>query len=248
MDPRLLRLGFAVGVLLTLFGLSQAFSAPWRAGEAASRGKGAVAVLLCADESSGAVRLPQGGEGCEKGEHGFLLGQRGARGKRGRRGAQGVAGPTGPHGPQGPRGAQGPQGAQGPPFTTAFGYFYSQQDSSVLPNGDIPLDTTGAADGLALLGPTGIVVQQAGTYEIGYTLTGDGATDIDAGLFVNGLLVAGSSGSSSGRQLGVTVIAQLEMNDLVSVGNVGTANLGLDSSVGSDTNVSASVALSRIGN
>ena len=192
MDPRVIRLSFAVGILLGLFGLSQAFSAPRTATVAANLGKGANSVRLCAGESSGALRLPKAGRGCEADERGLLLGQKGYRGKKGRAGAQGVAGPPGLPGPQGslgPRGPQGPQGPAGPPFATAFGYFFSEQDSTVAPAVPIPFEQVGDADDVVFLGSTAIVVQQPGIYQIGYSLTNDGTTDIDAALFVNGVLL-----------------------------------------------------------
>ena len=45
----------------------------------------------------------------------------------------------------------------------------------------------------------------------------------------------------------MTVLAQLQIADQVSLQNNGVANLVLDPSVGSDANVSASLALARVG-
>ena len=249
MNARVARLSLTVGILLTLFGLSQALSAPKQATLAAKQGKGAKSVRLCADKSTGALRLPKAGEGCRRGESELRLGRKGPRGKRGLAGPQGAAGPAGVAGSQGPQGLQGPRGLQGEPgppgpsFSAAFGTFYSQQDSLVASDAVVPLEVTGSADGLVLSPPGNITVLGAGSYLIQYSLTTDGASTNEAGLFVNGVPLQGGAYSSTGTQVAGQAIVPLVAGDQIELQNAGTGNLQLDSSGGS---VSAQVTFAQV--
>jgi hypothetical protein len=72
-------------------------------------------INACYSQKSGALRVIDAGQLCDKFELPLQWNQNGQKGDQGSQGPQGVAGATGPAGPQGPQGPAGAMGVQGPP-------------------------------------------------------------------------------------------------------------------------------------
>jgi hypothetical protein len=99
-------------------------------------------------------------------------GQAGATGQQGEQGFPGPTGLTGATGPLGPQGPQGPQGLQGPPGGFgAYGYVFDTESHELTMNPmPVPLGTTGFARGVTILDEHKISVEEAGTFNIAFSL------------------------------------------------------------------------------
>ena len=161
-----------MGILLSVFGISQALSAP--SGPTAQTAKKKRLVKACVSKRSGILRVPRKGPRCTGGERSISLatsvatGPQGATGATGPQGAPGATGATGASGNGGP---PGPPGPPGPTFSSDYGYFYTQGNATVVSDGNIPFDTIGTASGITLQPDGSVVLTSPGIYEIHYSLS-----------------------------------------------------------------------------
>ena len=192
-------------------------------------------------------------------------GQVGATGPPGPQGPVGATGPPGPQGPvgatgppglqgsvgaTGPPGPQGPVGATGPAVASNYGYIYNTGSQSIPTEGDIPFSTNGALLGITHSVGTGpITIENEGTYAVWFIINGEVANQF--ALFQNGVVVPGSiygTVGTSESNAGMTMISAAA-GDILRVRNhTSIGSVILDNTVGgSQTNISASIMIIRIG-
>jgi hypothetical protein len=109
-----------------------------------------------------------------------------------------VQGTTGAGGATGPSGATGPAGSAG---TAQYGYVYNLAAQNLPLQADVAFDTNGlmTAGITHVAGSTVLVLVNAGTYQVTYSVSGTQITQM--ALFVDGDLVLGSDyGSGAGTQ------------------------------------------------
>ena len=192
------------------------------------------------------------------------LGPRGSRGFQIHKdhleppGPQGPVGATGPPGPQGPVGATGPPGTSswshlghhGPAVASNYGYIYNTGSQSIPTEGDIPFSTNGALLGITHSVGTGpITIENEGTYAVWFIINGEVANQF--ALFQNNVVVPGSiygTVGTSESNAGMTMISAAA-GDILRVRNhTSSGSVTLDNSAGgSQTNISASIMIIRIG-
>lgn len=134
--------------------------------------------------------------------------------------------------------------------TDSYAYIYNTGNQSVPAEGSIPFSTNGALLRIAHNAGAGpITVEGEGTYAVWFTVNGQSANQF--ALFQNDIVVPGSiygTGLSSGGNTGMVII-NAAAGDLLTLRNhTSSGPVVLNNSAGgTQTNVSASITLLRIG-
>lgn len=164
--------------------------------------------------------------------------------------ATGPPGPQGPVGATGPPGPQGPVGATGPAVASNYGYIYNTGNQSIPIEGDIPFTANGALLGIThSVGTSPITIDNEGTYAVWFIINGQEANQF--ALFQNNDFVPGSiygTAGTSNSNAGMTMISAAA-GDIVSIRNhTSDGTVTMDNSAGgTQTNISASIMIIRIG-
>lgn len=173
-----------------------------------------------------------------RGPPGGLPGPQGVPGVEGRAGSAGSTGAQGIPGIQGVEGQRGLQGEQGPigPIS-GLAFFYNTVVQAVSLEADVSFDTNGLSSPnithVAAAGATGapITLVETGTYDVTWSLNGLEPNQFS--LFLNGVLVPGSTNGSGGGfaqtsgsiLFGATAADVLTLRNHSSTGVAGTVNL-----------------------
>lgn len=175
---------------------------------------------------------PQGPQGAQG-----LAGPIGPTGPQGLQGIQGEVGPTGPQGLQGVQGEVGPTGPQGAPAIVVYGGAYDNTSETLTLTPGTPITvplTVAYPSENVTIGTNSVTVNEAGTYQIDYRVSGvaDTAGDYTVSLIENGASVDGSDTTKT--------LATGENTDFVgsyittlSAGD--TVSLGIDGSTAGST-------------
>jgi len=134
--------------------------------------------------------------------------------------------------------------------TEPYAYIYNTGNQSIVAEGSIPFSSNGALLGITHnAGSEPIAIETAGTYSVWFTVTGQSANQF--ALFQNDILVPGSiygTGVASSNNAGIVMI-NADAGDLITLRNhTSSGPVILDNSTGgTQTNVSASITLLKIG-
>ncbi len=189
------------------------------------------------------------------------LGRTGPPGRSGATGATGLLGPAGgdgaigPAGPDGAVGAGGPAGPAGPigpagsNGLSEYAYLYNTGAAVVPIEASVPLDSLGVMSvGITHPSPDSIVLADAGTYRIGFSVSGVEPNQMT--LFVNGVAVPGGTyGSGAGTQQTTgEVIVAVGANASLSIRNHSSAAAVTLQTLagGTQTNANASITIEKL--
>lgn len=193
----------------------------------------------------------QGGEG-PAGEVGATgpegpAGPPGPSGEPGQDGSPGIEGAQGPAGPVGATGATGPEGSNG---LSQYAYIYNLGLETVALEADISFDSNGVmTPGISHTpGNAGIGIVEAGTYAVGFSVSGTEPSQI--AIFLNGTLVPGTiygSGAGTQQNTGQAIVVVPAGAVLTIRNHTSSAAIGLAAPIGgTGASSNASVVIEKL--
>jgi hypothetical protein len=164
----------------------------------------------------------------------------------------GATGPTGPAGATGTTGATGPigpTGATGAGSSFAYGYIYNLTAQTIGVEASVPFDSTGPVSGVThTAGSASIVVVNAGTYAVNFSVSGTQANQF--AIFVNGVAQTSTiygAGAINIQNTGQSILVLPAGATLTLVNHTSAAGVGLASTIGgTQANVNASVSIKQL--
>jgi BclA-like protein/collagen triple helix repeat protein len=179
-----------------------------------------------------------------------VTGPAGVNGATGATGPTGTAGQVGDTGPTGPTGADGPTGPPGPGSAPEYAYIYNQTAQTVPIEADVIFDSNGPATAgfTHAPGTSQILVNTAGDYRIGFSVTGVEVSQF--GVFLNSAPAPETvygTGSATEQNTGQAIIAVAAGDTLTLRNHSSTAAVNLQTLAGGgQANVNASLVIERV--